>query len=148
MFLSLSEIIIIMIEFVIEKSFNMPEDIVWRIARDVNSIPNYWKGVRELNVKEVDKNVYEGRIRFAFPSSGKVRIIINDDERTLTFEYLDGPIRGYNKVKLSKGKISSEWRVTMIGLLKLAEGWNRDHFMEGTEHALERILNAALSLSP
>ncbi|MCH4816034.1 MAG: SRPBCC family protein [Saccharolobus sp.] len=148
MFLSLNEIIAIMIEFVIEKSFNMPEDVVWRIARDVNSIPNYWRGVRELKVKEVNKNVYEGKIRFAFPSSGKVRIIVNDDERTLTFEYVDGPIRGYNKVKISKGKISSEWRVTMSGLLKLTESWNRGHFMEGTEHALERILNAALNLSP
>ncbi|AKA74342.1 SRPBCC family protein [Saccharolobus solfataricus] len=148
MFLSLSEIIGLMIEFVVEKSFTTSEDIVWRIVRDVNSIPNYWKGVRELNVKEVGKNVYEGKIRFAFPSSGKVRIIVNDDERLITFEYLDGPIRGYNKVKVSKGKISSEWRVTMSGLLKLIENWNRDHFMEGTEHALERILNAALNSSP
>ncbi|WP_338602084.1 SRPBCC family protein [Sulfolobus tengchongensis] len=133
-----------MIEFTIEKSFTLPEEVVWTIVRDVNSIPKYWRGVRELDVKEVSKNIYEGKIRFAFPSNGRVRITVDENEKSLTFEYLDGPIRGYNKVKVFKGKIISEWRVRMSGLLRLSENWNKNHFMQGTEHALERILNDAI----
>ncbi|AWR96743.1 SRPBCC family protein [Acidianus sulfidivorans JP7] len=129
-----------MIEFTVNKVFSCDQDLVWKITSDINSIPKYWKGTRELNVKQISKNVYEGSIRFAFPSTGRVKIIINEADKTLTFQYLSGPIKGFNVVKVSKNQISSKWEVSMSLLLKIFEKRNAEHFKLGTEHALERII--------
>lgn len=129
-----------MIEFTVSIPFDCDQETVWDIVRDVSSIPKYWQGTRELHVKEVKRGIYEGIIRFAFPSTGNVRITINDEGRTLTFEYLSGPMKGYNIVKVDKDQIISTWKVSMSGILKLFEGWNLKHFKEGTEHALDRIV--------
>ncbi|MEM0304524.1 MAG: SRPBCC family protein [Saccharolobus sp.] len=133
----------LMIEFRVEKPFTLPSSIVWEIVRDVNSIPNYWKGTRELDVKEIKEGVYEGTVRFAVPMRGKVRITVSDNDKILLFDYLKGPIIGYNKVSVGENKIVSEWKVRMTGLLKIMDKWNSKHFMEGTQNALERIIQEA-----
>lgn len=130
-----------MIEFKVSIPFNCDKEKVWSIVKDLNSVPKYWQGTRELNVKEVERGVYEGKIRFAFPSSGNVKIVIDEVKKTLTFHYLDGPFKGYNIVKVEDYKITSEWKVSMNGFFKLFEGWNYRHFKEGTQRALERIVN-------
>ena len=134
-----------MITFSVSRKFNVPPQIVWEIVRDVNSIPKYWKGTRELHVNKVGEGIYEGEIRFAFPSKGKVRLIVDDKSRKLTFSYLSGPIRGFNVVEVKDNEITSTWEVKMSLLLSLTESWNAKHFKEGTEHALERIISEALS---
>lgn len=135
-----------MIEFTVTKSFNCDPDIIWNIVKDLNSVPNYWKGTRELKVKEIEKGIYEGTVRFAFPSTGKIKIVINEQKRTVTFQYLSGTIKGYNFVKVSRDSLSSRWEVSTLILLKLFEKRISEHFKIGTEHALERIVTECQTL--
>ncbi|ARM75223.1 SRPBCC family protein [Acidianus manzaensis] len=135
-----------MIEFTVNRTFNCDQDLIWKITKEINSIPKFWKGTRELNVKETSKGTYEGTIRFAFPSTGKVKIIVNDNDKTLTFQYISGPIKGFNIVKVDKNQISSRWEVSMSLILRLMEKRNAEHFKLGTEHALERIIEECQTL--
>ncbi|MFP3198152.1 MAG: SRPBCC family protein, partial [Sulfolobaceae archaeon] len=64
-----------MINFEICKEIDDREK-VWDVVKDVKKIPEFWKGTRELNVEETSQGVYEGDVRFAFPSKGKVKIEI------------------------------------------------------------------------
>ncbi|BDC00227.1 SRPBCC family protein [Saccharolobus caldissimus] len=132
-----------MIRFSVSKEMNCDPSIVWEIVKNVNSFPKYWHGTRELNIKEIRKNVYEGTIRFVFPTSGKVRISIYDNERKIIIEYLDGPFTGRSVIKVENRAIISEWEVNMKGFYKLFEKWNKKHFKEGTINALERIITEA-----
>ncbi|MUM64964.1 SRPBCC family protein [Acidianus infernus] len=132
-----------MITFSVGRKFDVSPQAVWSIVKDVNSIPKYWKGTRELHVDKIAEGVYEGTVRFAFPSKGRIRLIIDDENRKLTFNYLSGPIKGYNIVEVKENEIISTWRVKMSLLLTLAESWNAKHFKQGTEHALERIISEA-----
>ncbi|MQL54219.1 SRPBCC family protein [Acidianus ambivalens] len=137
-----------MITFSVSKKFDVSPQAVWNIVKDVNSIPKYWKGTRELHVNKVAEGIYEGVVRFAFPSKGRIRLIVDDENRKLTFNYLSGPIKGYNIVEVKENEIISSWRVKMSLLLALAESWNAKHFKQGTEHALDRIISEAKSGIP
>ncbi|MFP3218569.1 SRPBCC family protein [Acidianus sp.] len=137
-----------MITFSVSKKFDVSPQAVWNIVKDVNSIPKYWKGTRELHVNKVAEGIYEGIVRFAFPSKGRIRLIVDDENRKLTFNYLSGPIKGYNIVEVKENEIISSWRVKMSLLLALAESWNAKHFKQGTEHALDRIISEAKSGIP
>ncbi|MFP3163836.1 MAG: SRPBCC family protein [Acidianus hospitalis] len=137
-----------MITFSVSKKFDVSPQAVWNIVKDVNSIPKYWKGTRELHVNKVAEGIYEGVVRFAFPSKGRIRLIVDDKNRKLTFNYLSGPIKGYNIVEVKENEIISSWRVKMSLLLALAESWNAKHFKQGTEHALDRIISEAKSGIP
>ncbi|MDT7902190.1 MAG: SRPBCC family protein [Acidianus sp.] len=137
-----------MITFSVSKKFDVSPQAVWNIVKDVNSIPKYWKGTRELHVNKVAEGIYEGVVRFAFPSKGRIRLIVDDENKKLTFNYLSGPIKGYNIVEVKENEIISSWRVKMSLLLALAESWNAKHFKQGTEHALDRIISEAKSGIP
>jgi hypothetical protein len=137
-----------MITFSVSKKFDVSPQAVWNIVKDVNSIPKYWKGTRELHVNKVAEGIYEGVVRFAFPSKGRIRLIVDDENKKLTFNYLFGPIKGYNIVEVKENEIISSWRVKMSLLLALAESWNAKHFKQGTEHALDRIISEAKSGIP
>jgi hypothetical protein len=137
-----------MITFSVSKKFDVSPQAVWNIVKDVNSIPKYWKGTRELHVNKVGDGIYEGVVRFAFPSKGRIRLIVDDENGKLTFNYLSGPIKGYNIVEVKENEIISSWRVRMSLLLALAESWNAKHFKQGTEHALDRIISEAKSGIP
>ncbi|MGC8558826.1 MAG: hypothetical protein ACP5NC_07565 [Nitrososphaeria archaeon] len=56
-------------------SFTVERDIgdadvkeLWRKLRDVQSIPKYWHGHREVNVLLKDEMGYHVTIKYAFPS--------------------------------------------------------------------------------
>ncbi|AEB94954.1 MAG: SRPBCC family protein [Metallosphaera sp.] len=131
-----------MIKFSITKGFQ-PEihDLVLDIVKDVNSMPKYWKGIRELNLTKVSDNLYEGKIRFAFPSTSTVRIEVNDDSVKLRF--LRGILQGQNEIRVLKDKVTSTWEVKMPFYMRPFDGRNKEHFEQGTTHALERIIEEA-----
>ncbi|TRM77376.1 SRPBCC family protein [Sulfolobus sp. B1] len=140
MFITISyKFLIIMIEFSIEKKIDCDPRKVWDIVKDLSSFTKYWHGTRELNLREVEKNVYEGELRFAFPAKGRVKISILENDRKVIINYLKGPFIGTMSITVYDDKIVSTWRVEMKGIYKLFEKWNEKHFKEGTIHALERI---------
>ncbi|BFH73838.1 hypothetical protein SJAV_17820 [Sulfurisphaera javensis] len=129
-----------MIKFTICKEIGN-EDKVWEIIKDPYKIPNYWKGTRELNIKEIGRNIYEGDIKFAFPSSGKVRIMVDDNSKRVIINYLSGPIRGIHEITIENKQLCSKWSVELSLLLKPMEKRTEEHFKSGTIHAIERIIS-------
>lgn len=129
-----------MIDFTICKNISDREK-VWEIVRNPYDIPNYWKGTRELNIKEIQKGVYEGEIRFAFPSSGKVRIVVDDDSKKVMINYLSGPVKGYHEIIVETDKICSKWNVQLSLFLRPFEKRTEVHFKSGTVNALDRIVS-------
>jgi len=128
-----------LINFVICREVQNVEKI-WEIVRNPFDIPNYWKGTRELNIREVEKGVYEGDIRFAFPAKGKVRIIVDDYSKKIIINYLSGPIKGSHEIYVEEDKICSKWNVKTSIFLRPFEKNITEHFKSGTIHALERII--------
>ncbi len=130
-----------MIEFVVSKEIEDP-DKVWQIVKDVNSIPEFWRGISRLDVKRVGDH-YEGVVRFAFPSTSQVRITVDEASKTLRVEFLKGIIVGFNEVKVTEKEIISHWRVKTSPLIRFLDRRNYEHFKLGAEHALERIAERA-----
>ncbi|AWS00223.1 hypothetical protein [Metallosphaera hakonensis] len=132
-----------MISFSVSKTFS-PElrEEIWEIVKDINSMPKYWKGIRELNVNQVSHNVFEGSVRFAFPSTSRVRIQVLDYAVLVSF--LNGILSGENRIEVGQGELRSTWNVEMPFYMRPFEGRNKEHFMEGAEHALERIIAEAI----
>ena len=129
-----------MIEFEVSKEFSLSPNLVWGVVREVKDYPKYWHGTRELNVKKVKEGVFEGVARLAFPAKVKVRVTIDDRERKLTVEYLEGIMKGFHTVEVLGHEIKSHWRVSLSPWLRPFEGRVKKHFMAGTNNALERIL--------
>lgn len=127
------------IRFTVYKEISDPIK-VWEVVREVKNIPLYWRGIRELNVEEVSPGMYEGRVRFAFPSSSRVRLEVSDQERRLTFLFSGGILRGFNQVKVSDRTLESSWEVEMPFYMRPFQSRNQEHFRKGTENALERIV--------
>ena len=132
-----------MIEFEVSKSFSLSPDLVWGVVREVKDYTKYWHGTRELDVIQVSEEVFEGVARLAFPAKVKVRVTVNDAERKLTVEYLEGVMKGFHTVEVLDREVKSHWRVNLSLWLKPFEGSVKEHFMSGTNHALERILSEA-----
>jgi hypothetical protein len=129
------------IEFVVSREIDDPEK-VWKVASDVYSIPEFWKGVSKLEVRRVGDH-YEGKVRFAFPSTSEVRITVNDSNKVLRIEFLRGIIVGFNEVRVTEREIISHWKVKTSSLIRFLDKRNYQHFKLGAEHALERIAKRA-----
>jgi len=74
-------------------------DELWKKLSDIESIPEFWHGHREVKVLERNGNVYKVQIRYAFPSFGNGNLgesIIEVDEKmkVLSFKNYKGPVRG------------------------------------------------------
>lgn len=63
-----------MASFQVEEELKCDKDSVVKKLKDIQAMPQYWKGTREINVLSDDGKIAEAKIRFAFPASGKVRI--------------------------------------------------------------------------
>ncbi|AWR94201.1 SRPBCC family protein [Acidianus brierleyi] len=129
-----------MIEFRVSREIKNPE-AVWKVASDVVSIPKYWKGISRLDVQKVGDH-YEGKVRFAFPSTSYVRIFVDDDNKIMKIEFTKGIIKGFNEVGVKESEIYSFWKVSESIILKPFEKRNFEHFKLGAEHALERIIES------
>ncbi|BCU67072.1 hypothetical protein HS7_05090 [Sulfolobales archaeon HS-7] len=127
------------VSFKVSMNYDGEMNKVWEIVSDVQAAPKYWKGIRNLDVIKKD-NVYEGEIRFAFPSSGKIKIVIYDYVEQWNF--LSGAFTGVNTVSVLPNEVVSEWDIKLSPILSLFRARIESHFKLGTEHALSRILNA------
>ncbi len=129
-----------MIEFRVSREIKNPE-AVWKVASDVPSIPKYWKGISRLDIIKVGDH-YEGKVKFAFPSTSYVRILVDDNSKVMRIEFTKGIIKGFNEVGVKENEIYSFWKVSESILLKPFEKRNFEHFKLGAEHALERIIDS------
>lgn len=133
------------ISFTVERNIgNVSVDELWRRLSDVQSIPKYWHGHREVNVLERDGNSYHVTIKYAFPSifggnMGKSIITVDDGMKAIKFNNTDGPVLGAITVRIDEKdqRLICEYNVSVSSPMG---GWVRKHFMSGVEHAFDRLL--------
>ncbi len=128
--------------FQVSKKIDAPDEDIWRIVRDVDNIPKYWHGTRNLTIIGRDGGGIRARVQFAFPgpfNRGEVVINVNDEDREVSMNYVKGPFTGVHRVSVHGGEVISYWDVKYKFPFSLMEAWNENHFKQGTAHALERI---------
>lgn len=119
--------------------FRTDGDVLWRRVSDIASIPNHWHGTKSITITGQQGGGVLARVEFAFGGSGEVRIVADQARKTLTINYLSGPFRGTQVVRVECGMLSANWDVSFNGIYRLLGRWNESHFREGTKHALERL---------
>ncbi|MFB6469999.1 MAG: SRPBCC family protein [Vulcanisaeta sp. AZ3] len=140
---------ILTIEFTITREVSTEaQGEVWKILSNIEGMPRYWRGHREVNIVSKDGNNYLARIRFAFPgpmNRGIAKITVDELEKQVLINYINGPIRGYVMNKLSSNALSSRWMVRITPIFIIMKPWIKKHFMEGTTNALTRIVQEAIN---
>ncbi|MGC8609636.1 MAG: hypothetical protein ACP5UV_07195 [Thermoplasmata archaeon] len=111
---------------------------VFMAVSDVGRIMEFWHGTRSL-ARECDHY----KIRFAFPSTGRVAFISHPESKNFETEYLSGPIKGRKIETISQADgyivLASEWDVNLTPFLRPFEARIGEHFRSGTKSALDRI---------
>lgn len=129
------------IKFTISKEVSDPE-CAWRAVTNLSQMPRYWRGHREVNVRNYDGRRHYISIRFAFPgplNKGLATALVNEAERYVAMEYVKGPVRGTVTIKVQGNNMITVWDVGLAWYLKPFEPWVKGHFMKGASDALERI---------
>ncbi len=130
-----------MVQIRFKKSIEVNSDInkIWNIISDINKIPEFWHGTREI--KKINDNEYI--VRFAFPQRGRVSFASSKKDYSLTENYLSGPFKGFTKNSLfnkdDKTVLTTEWNIKLSPLLALFSFRLTMHFEAGAENALDRI---------
>ena len=125
-------------KFVERQEFRGDPARVWERLSNLETIPTYWHGTRELKVAQSGGRVV-GDIVFAFGGRGKAEITVDDRRRTLAYNYLEGPFKGTQTVVVKDNVIQAEWDVTFKGAYRVLGPLNASHFRSGTRHALMRL---------
>jgi len=120
------------------REFSIDPGEVWGRVSNLEAIPMYWHGTKELRVTRTGKKV-AADVVFAFGGKGKAEVTVDDASKTLTIEYLDGPFRGKQRIMVRDGAVEAEWDVIFNGAVKLLAPWNASHFRSGTKNALRRL---------
>lgn len=118
-------------------------DGIWRLVKQVESIPRYWHGTKELKV--VMKGIeYEGTAKFAFGGQSRVKIRLEETTRRVIVEYLDGAFTGLQSISVEKGGVSVTWDIHFRGIYRIFGKTNARHFANGSSNALARICEEAI----
>ena len=124
--------------FVERLEFSGDPGEVWRRLSNLEAIPTYWHGTREITfTKSGEKTI--ANIVFAFGGKGKAEVIVDSQERTLILDHFEGSFRGRQRTTVKENVIEAEWDVTFNGAFKVLGPWNASHFRSGTKHALMRL---------
>jgi len=126
------------VKFVETREFSIDPDEVWGRLSNLQTIPAYWHGTREFTATTSGESI-TADITFAFGGKGKAQLTVDNQGRTLTFDYLEGPFKGIQRVVVKENTIEAEWDVTFKGAYKVLGPWNASHFRSGTRHALTRL---------
>lgn len=120
---------------------------VWARLSDIDRIPEFWHGTRSLQVlsraKQGDVESAKAKAKFAFGGTGEVEITADGGAMTLTSDYVSGPFKGKQVVRVAGNALEARWDVSFTGVFKLTSGWTGGHFRSGTVHALERLAGKA-----
>jgi Polyketide cyclase / dehydrase and lipid transport len=124
--------------FVEKREFGADPAKVWARASDVEGIPTYWHGTKEIRVSR-DAGKVTAEVVFAFGGRGRAEVTTDDASRTMTLRYVEGPFRGEQRVSVGAREVEAEWDVKFKGAYRVLGPWNQSHFRSGTKNALLRL---------
>ena len=125
-------------KFVERREFLGDPDELWKRVSNIEMIPTYWHGTRELIIKRSEGKV-TAAVVFAFGGRGRAEITTDDAAKTLTLDYVEGPFKGKQTVAVKEQVIEADWDVTFRGAYRVLGPWNASHFRSGTRNALARL---------
>ena len=111
---------------------------IWARVSNLQTIPAYWHGTREFNVKSAGGKM-TADVVFAFGGKGRAEVSVEGRGRVLTIDYVGGPFKGKQTVTVTNRAVEAEWNVAFKGVYRLMGPWNASHFRSGTRNALKRI---------
>lgn len=124
--------------FLERQEFTRDSSGVWSRLSNIESIPTYWHGTRELTASQSGAKI-TADVVFAFGGKGKAVIMVDEAGRTLTLDYFEGPFKGRQTVAVKGNAVEAEWNVAFNGIYRLLGPLNASHFRSGTRNALRRL---------
>ncbi|WP_291999116.1 SRPBCC family protein [Caldivirga sp.] len=137
-----------MVHFTVRKSVKASKDVVLGIISNVEDYPKYWHGHREVKIIDRSEDTLHVYIKFAFNgplNHGDAYVKVSNDG--VLFNFISGPFKGTHRIHVADGELISDWDIELHPLLIPVKGWIINHFKQGSEHALERIIKDAESHS-
>jgi len=126
------------VRFVERCQFGGKPEEVWARVSDLDNIPAYWHGTKEIKVTREGTRT-SADVVFAFGGRGKAEVTVDEQRRTMTLDYFSGPFKGKQTVTVKENAIEAEWDVVFTGAYKLLGPANASHFRSGTRNALKRL---------
>ena len=126
-------------------------DKVWGIISDIDNEPSYWHGTKSVKNINKDGNTVEREIVLAFRESRCRELVVLDPKKSVKANIIDGIMRGTEKNIIvnsngaDKTKIDVVWNLRISGFKKMFAMMIRKHIKQGTEDALTRIANTAVT---
>ncbi len=126
---------------------------VWALASDLEREPEFWKGTRAVRTISREGNVVERETTLAFRDRTQRERVTLEPPGRIVHELTAGPMRGTKTIRLTPRddggvELSAAYDVRLAGLLRLGTPPFGKHAAEGTEHALQRIKEAAEGAAP
>jgi hypothetical protein len=133
------------VEFEEKCEFSADPSEVWTRVSNLDAIPTYWHGTKEFKVMRSGEKSFADVV-FAFGGKGKAEVVVDESERRLTIDYVDGPFKGRQTIAVRNNTVEAEWNVAFKGAFKLLGPWNESHFKSGTRNALKRLCSTSAEL--
>lgn len=130
-----------------------PADRVWPLVANLEREPELWKGTKAVRTLSSDGRTVEREVTLAFRDRVQRERVTMTPSSRIVHEIVGGPMRGTKTVVLEpngpgRTTLRTVWDVRLVGFLKLGSRPVSKHVGEGTQHALERIKEAAEGGSP
>lgn len=123
------------------KSDASPEEL-WKIISSWERITEFWKGTREIS--KIGDDTFQ--VHFAFPGTGRMKILRDPAGMTVTEKYISGPFKGTKTTSITEddgsSRLKTEWNVVLSPMLMFGKSSIQKHFTDGTSNALKRISDA------
>lgn len=142
-----------MVHFERRVTISADPEHVWTYVADLEHEPEFWKGTKAVRTLSRDGNVVERETTLAFRDRRQRERVTLEPPRRVVHELTEGPMRGTKTVLVTpqadgRTELSAVYEVRLSGLLKLGSRPFAKHAAEGTEHALQRIKDAAEGRPP
>ncbi len=126
--------------FEVRRELKIPYEEALRRVKNVEEIPKYWHGTRDLKIIKRDGGTYYVKVKLAFPGSSYYDAIITLLDNGIKIDYLSTTFfKGVQQNFVTEKELVSVWELELTTLGSLMKGWIINHFKEGTLHALMRI---------
>lgn len=131
------------VKFSCERESKASPEKVWEILSSWERTTEFWKGTREIT--RTGEDTFQ--VRFAFPGTAKMRILLDKPGMSVTEKYLSGPFKGTKRTTITTDngstRMKTEWNVVLSPMLMFGKSSIQKHFNEGTENALKRIADTS-----
>lgn len=126
--------------FEVRRDLKISREEALKRVKDIEGIPKYWKGTKELIIKRKDLDKVYAKVKFAFPGSSYYDAIITILDNGLRIEYPKSTFfNGVQENIVTEKELVTKWSINLSLLGLPMKGWILKHFKDGATHALMRI---------